>query len=552
MGRARHIVLGLALAAGPALAQAPPAGHGPHLPQPALPQPVAPNPVPPQFRGQPVNPPSASGGSGLIPASGASGFRPVAAPPEKLPGALGAPGVIAPPAKSPAAAPTVLVEKRGPESVNAGTTLAYDVVVRNLGQSAVANVRVEDELPPGTRFVSSDPPAETTADRLQWTLGVLDAGAERKLRVEVQPGQDGEFFSTATVTFSTTAALQARVVRPKLAVTMTGPAQATAGDSVPLAIRVSNPGTGPIQNLILRVKLPAGLQHPNGHHIEADLGPLPAGDSRDVPLKLTASAGGAQLAEVIAAAEAGLEANARAHVQVAQPLLQLRRNGPAKVLFKGEVVEEWEVANPGNAPTGDVRVTEVLPVGMEFVGATDGAIYDPVGRAVTWKLGPQAPGTTRKVVLKAKASAVGDQTTRAIASAERGLEARADGTVAVEGIPALALELVDLEDPVEVGGELTYEVRVVNQGSCPCTNIRIVAEAPDGLLPVEATGPVAHAIQGAQIAFEPLPRLATKADVVYRIKVRGVQPGDYRFRVQMTCDQSRLPVTKEEGSRVYK
>jgi len=38
---------------------------------------------------------------------------------------------------------------------------------------------------------------------------------------------------------------------------------------------------------------------------------------------------------------------------------------------------------------------------------------------------------------------------------------------------------------------------------------------------------------------------------VYRIKVRGVQAGDYRFRVQMTCDQLKAPVVKEESSRVY-
>ena len=119
-------------------------------------------------------------------------------------------------------------------------------------------------------------------------------------------------------------------------------------------------------------------------------------------------------------------------------------------------------------------------------------------------------------------------------------------------IAALALELVDLEDPVEVGGELTYEVRVVNQGSCPCTNIQITATVPEGLLPREATGPSAHRLQGPQIVFEPLPKLATKADVVYRMKARGVQPGDYRFQVQMTCDQLRQPVHKEESSRVYK
>jgi len=104
-----------------------------------------------------------------------------------------------------------------------------------------------------------------------------------------------------------------------------------------------------------------------------------------------------------------------------------------------------------------------------------------------------------------------------------------------------------------VGGELTYEVRVVNQGSCPCTNIQTTAQVPDGMQALGATtGPVGHRTQGSQVVFETLPKLAIKADVVYRIKVKGLMPGDYRFKVQMTCDQLRQPVNKEESSRVYK
>jgi len=246
-----------------------------------------------------------------------------------------------------------------------------------------------------------------------------------------------------------------------------------------------------------------------------------------------------------------LQATARAQVAVLQPQLQLRRSGPTKVMFKGEVTEELEVNNPGNAPANNVTITQVLPPGLDFVGASDGALFDPVGRAVTWRLGQQPAGATRRVVLKAKATAVGEQSTRAVAVADRGLEAKADGLINVEGIPALLLEVVDLEDPVEVGGELTYEIRVVNQGSCACTNIRIVCDVPDGLTPAECTGPTTHRINGTQIDFEPLPKLATKADTVFRVKVRGTQPGDYRFKVQMHCEQMKLPVNKEESSRVY-
>jgi uncharacterized repeat protein (TIGR01451 family) len=358
--------------------------------------------------------------------------------------------------------------------------------------------------------------------------------------------------SIAQVSFSATTAMRTMVVCPKLAVAMTAPDQALTGDPVPFQIQVSNPGTGTVQNLVVRVKLPAGLQHPNGTHIEAELGSLAAGENRSIPLKTTAGPGGLVAAEVSATGDGVAEATAKAEVQLLQPQLQIHRTGPTKILFKSEITEELEVTNPGNAPAGNVTIVEMLPAGMEFIAASDGGTFDTASRAVTWKLGQAPAGTRRTVALKAKCTTVGEQVTRTVASADRGLEARAEGTIAVEGIPALALELVDLEDPVEVNGELIYEVRVFNQGSCPCTNIQIQAIAPEGLTPSEGTGPTAGRISGQQVTFEPLPKLAVKADAVFRIKVRATQPGDYRFKVSMTCEQLQTPVNKEEASRVYK
>lgn len=553
------------------------------------PRPAEPvNPVPPQFRGQPISP-SNFNGQAVIP-SGMSvlpTFRPIGpvpsvadtkpVEPPKLepptPAMLVAPPVTPPAApvplppaplptptptpatKSPGiapAAPSVVLEKRCPETVNAGGKLAYEIFVRNVGQSAVMQARVEEELPAGTRFIASDPPADTASDRLAWTLGTLEPGQERRLSVEVQPIGDGEYRSTAFVTCSASTSMKTSIVRPKLAVTMSGPDQVQAGDVIPLNIQVNNPGTGLASGIVLRVKLPNGLVHPGGSHIEAELGALAAGESRAIPLRVTAAAAGSQVAEIHATAEGGLEASAKAQALVLQPILQLKRTGPAKIIYKGEVAEEYELVNTGNAPALGVVLTEVLPVGLEFVGASDGAIYDPVGRSVTWRLGAHPPGGVRKVMMKAKAIAVGDQPTRAVAVGERGIEARADGMVQVEGIAAISLEVVDLENPVEVGGDLVYEIRVVNRGSAACTGIKIVCDVPEGLQATEAMGPGNFQLQGSQLVFDPLPKLAMKADVVYRVKVKTHQPGDYRFKVQMTCDQLRLPVNKEESSRVYK
>ena len=41
----------------------------------------------------------------------------------------------------------------------------------------------------------------------------------------------------------------------------------------------------------------------------------------------------------------------------------------------------------------------------------------------------------------------------------------------IEGLPALLMELVDTDDPVEVGRETSYEIRVTNTGTKAETNL---------------------------------------------------------------------------------
>jgi hypothetical protein len=74
---------------------------------------------------------------------------------------------------------------------------------------------------------------------------------------------------------------------------------------------------------------------------------------------------------------------------------------------------------------------------------------------------------------------------------------------------------------------------------------------PAEMEPRDAEGPSPHQVHGQQVLFDALPTLAAKADAVYRVQVRGVRPGDVRFKVQMSCDQLTLPVYEEESTRVY-
>ena len=78
-----------------------------------------------------------------------------------------------------------------------------------------------------------------------------------------------------------------------------------------------------------------------------------------------------------------------------------------------------------------------------------------------------------------------------VASAQsgRGLKADTEIVTRVEGLSALLMELVDLDDPVEVGAETAYEIRVTNTGSKTETNLQLICTVPDKMEFRGARGP---------------------------------------------------------------
>jgi uncharacterized repeat protein (TIGR01451 family) len=447
--------------------------------------------------------------------------------------------------------PIVYVEKIGPASINKSKTLSYTIVVRNPGPVAVADVRVQDEPPAGARLLRADPAPDDHGRILNWALGALPPGAERRLQVDCQLGAEGEVRSLATVTFSVASGLKTRVTQPSLAITKTGPESVQVGDQTVFQITVTNNGTGPATNVVLHDKLPAGLKHQQGNDIEADLGTIEAGQTRTIMLAATAVAPGRQMNEAVVSADDGLRATAQATVVVTEPLLVLRKTGPQRRYLNRSAEFDLEVANPGTAPATNVRVTDTLPAGLDFEAASDNGAYNQAGRAVTWNLATLPAGQTRHLTLRAVARGVGDLVNRAVAVADHGLEAKAELMVHVEGIAALMLEVVDLDDPIEVGGAETYEIRVVNQGTAPSTNLQIVATVPAGMAVTGASGPMPYRVQGQQVIFEPMAKLAAHADIVYRVKVLAQKAGDLRFQAQMTAGELRSPVIEQESTRVY-
>jgi len=447
--------------------------------------------------------------------------------------------------------PALSIEKIGPATLTVGKRLSYEIVVRNTSRVPVFNVRIEEPLPAGTQFLDATPPPDDKGKTLVWDLAGLEPGAERRFHVQVQPGGEGEVTSNTRATFSVSAGLRTRITQPRLTVSEIGPDQTVVGNTVVFQIHITNTGTGPALNVAVRDRLPVGLKHPQGQDIEADLGTIQPGQSKDLALQTIASKGGPVINEVVATADGGVMTRAQAHVLILEPELTLHKTGPLRRYLNREAEFDLEVSNPGTAPARNVHIMDILPAGLEFVAASDDGRYDEATRTVNWSIPALSPAEHRHVKVRATARGIGDLINRAAATADGSLSAKSENAVHVEGMAALELEVVDLDDPVEVGAETSYEIRVRNQGTAPSTGLQIMATAPPGMAIRGAEGPTRNRIQGQQVVFEALQRLAPRADVRFRVRVVGLKAGDMRFKVQMNADHLKQPVYEEESTQVY-
>ena len=85
------------------------------------------------------------------------------------------------------------------------------------------------------------------------------------------------------------------------------------------------------------------------------------------------------------------------------------------------------------------------------------------------------------------------------------------------------------------------------------TNVEVVCTLPEQLkfLGAKCSTTLRYRHEGRELIFEPLARLAPKADVIYRVQVRGIAPGDIRFRTRIKSDGLKDPVMREESTRIY-
>jgi uncharacterized repeat protein (TIGR01451 family) len=448
--------------------------------------------------------------------------------------------------------PQLAIEKNAPAEIQVGKKCTFSVVVRNVGDIAARDVRLVDEIPLGTQLVGTSPRATVLGGHLEWELGTLAPGDEHKVEIELLPVNEGEIGSVATVQFAAAATARAQCTRPLLELVTDVAPSVLIGEQQALRITLRNPGTGDATGVMLLENVPEGMSHPHGRDLEFEVGTLRAGETRELELVLNADRKGIVHNRITAKGDGNLFTEDITEFEVVAPQIAVSVQGPARKYLELPATFVVAIENPGTAAASDIELVGKLPEGLEFVSADNFGQYDESTRSVYWSLAELPPRERGEVKLVAMPVELGEQRLQVEADAKLGLADRAESTLQVEGLAAIKSEVTDIADPVEVGGETSYEIRIVNQGSKAATNVQVVAQLPEGLGAVRADGPTPNPrVEPTRVTFAPLQKLSPKADATYRIDVQGLSPGDQRILVMIMTDDLAAPIKKEESTRVY-
>jgi uncharacterized repeat protein (TIGR01451 family) len=448
--------------------------------------------------------------------------------------------------------PALTLEKIAPAEIQVGKLATFELRVKNVGQIAAQQVQVTDHIPKGTQLVESRPQFQRTADgTLVWPLGTMQAGDEQVIQLQVMPQQEGEIGSVAQVTFAASATARSVCTRPLLTIEHVAPPKLLIGETLNMTITVTNPGTGAATGVVVEEDVPPGLTHVAGNELEYEIGTLRPGESKRLELTLRADKAGIIKNVIVVRGDANLTAQHSIDIEVVAPQLQVGINGPKKRFLERPATYTLSVNNPGTAAARDVELVAYLPRGMKFVETDGQGQYDPQQHAVFWSL-EELPATKGgNVKLTAVPMEIGDQKLRIEGRADLGLNTAYEQVVSVDAAAELIHTIADLSDPIEVGSDTTYEVRVTNVGTKTATNIRIAALLPPELKALSGEGPTRAANDGSRVIFEPLARLNPQEEAIFRIQANAQKAGDFIVRVQISSNEWPNPVTREESTRVY-
>lgn len=446
----------------------------------------------------------------------------------------------------------LLIERAAPASVSVGQEFEYSIKATNISSGNLEDVVVADTPAEGFKATGSTPKHTSAADgAMRWELGKLAKGESKIIKITGSATGVGTLRNCVSAEYAKRACLAVNVVQPKLELVKTMTPEVIQCDPIIVTFAVTNNGTGTAKNVVITDNLPDGLKTKEGNStIKSNVGDLAAGETKRYKIELKAQRTGTFTNNATANAAGNLKSQAQAKVVVRKPVLTIDKTGPEKVFIGRNATYGIKVTNTGDGEARNLVVTDTLPVNCKLVSSNPKATVS--GGKLTWKFGTLNTEQSKTISVVVTPNGAGRLTNSASASAFCAETVTDTVQTAVNGIPAVLLEVVDVTDPVEVGSNTTYIIRVTNQGSADDTNIRILCNLEDTMSFVNATGSTGATKTGQAVEFSPLGVLKPKDSATWNVTVKAEREGDVRFTVKMNTDALKRSVDETEATNFYK
>jgi uncharacterized repeat protein (TIGR01451 family) len=446
----------------------------------------------------------------------------------------------------------VQLDKIMPNEVGLNRSFNYTIKIINLTESTLTDIVINEHLPENFKYMSSNPSAKQVETRLIWDIASLGPKARKQFTVSGMATYTAPLkHSTTVITPVVPATAVIEVIQPELKLTKTAPAEVLICDLIPVRYVATNSGTGSIQNVKIIENLPAGLRTTEGRNqLVFDAGTLGAGQSRQFTAELRATQTGSFISSAVASSTTGLSVESAATTtSVGMPVLTINKTGPERLYIGRPASYEITIRNNSDVSAKNAILEDSIPIGVSGVKATAGAKLS--GSKLVWEFGTLEANSSKNVRVTYTPTKAGTLINSATATAYCAEAVTSTMRTSVTGIPALSLEVVDIEDPVRTGSRATYVIRVENQGSATATNIRIACILENNVQYISSAGATAGSKEGQIVRFFPLGSLAPQAQAAWRVVVEAIRPGDVRFKTVMNAEQLSRPVEETESTHIY-
>lgn len=437
----------------------------------------------------------------------------------------------------------IQMSKAMPAEASLGGEFTAELVIE--AQGCAANVIVSDSIPENAIYVRSEPAGVIEGDNLVWRIGNMDAGQVINAKIWFRADQEGTIVNCAWVSADPRVCGATFVGKPVLAIDKSGPESAILGSEVTYNIVVKNTGTSIARNVVVTDPVPEGMSHSSGNReVSFDVGNLATGESKPFAVTFTADQRGNVCNTASAKGSNTTEVSDDACTLVLVPGLEIEKTGTERQILGRNADYQIVVSNTGDTTLTDVVVVDTAPAETSIVSAP-GASLD--GNKATWSIAEMKPGTQRALNVKLGSKTAGTHCNVATATSGA-LTASDDACTAWRGIAAVLLEAVDNPDPIEVGENTTYSIRVTNQGFADIHNVQIVVTFDDEIEPLSCPE---GTINGNTVTFRPVDMMDPKQVLAGTIVVKGIKVGDSRNKIVLTCDELSSPVEETESTTVY-